>query len=349
MNRSFVTSVVLALALNAAGFAARAQPTYTLTQIEPSRPDAFAIEIADLNDKGEVVGEILTESGRLGFVWRDGEMTIITGLSTGPGSLALPTAINNGSDIVGIVGPTSGPLAMFLIERGQLDDATIIDIPGATEVIPTDMNNRGDIVGLLREEEGTAIPFLRERSGEIIHLELPPGHETSGVREINARGDVVGGTISPAGEFRAVIWRDGAIEFLPLPAGTESSAGHAINDRGQVVGTASILPVLWQRGEPVLLPTAPGLPDAQPQDINNRGQIVGETQDRLTGDLVALFWENEVVYRLDDLISEDDPLEPFVRLEIARWINNRGQIVALGQNSQNPLEGRVAYLLTPTP
>lgn len=82
----------------------------------------------------------------------------------------------------------------------------------------------------------------------------------------------------------------------------------------------------------------------QAASINNAGEIVGtsalETASRAT------LWEDEQVFDLNDLIRRNDPQRPFVTLEDAASINDRGAIVATGRDSRFPAELRT-YLLTP--
>ncbi len=347
MSRSLFLSAVLTALLHASSFAAQAQPTYSLTPLEPETGPAVEVEPEDINEKGEVVGRLVTSSGSDAFLWRDGVMTILPDLMGGASPLSVATGINNRGDIVGWSFSSEFPGTRgFLIRGGEITD--IGAPPGAPDVEPADINNRGEIIGHLPGHG----EFLRNRFGEFVILEPPP---ESGflsfilAREINERGEIVGTVNTDAGP-RAAIWRNGVIEDLGVLEFFEGSIGFAINDGDRVVGqlffTEGGTAFLWERGELIRLPGS-GVTNAF--DINNREQVVGGGFGRPSEpERTALLWEKGVVFDLNELISEGDPLEPFVRLVTTHLINNRGQIVADGFDSRDPSRLRT-YLLTPAP
>src|SRR5439155_5820018 len=83
------------------------------------------------------------------------------------------------------------------------------------------------------------------------------------------------------------------------------------------------------------------IPDLQlPQDINDSGQIVGEKYvDADLNEGAALYRDGKVVL-LDDLIPKGTGWS----LELARAINNRGQIIGSGRRNDGNERG---FLLTP--
>ena len=155
---------------------------------------------------------------------------------------------------------------------------------------------------------------------------------------LNERGVALGQ--SDGATRHVVIWEDGAAVDLEIPA---AAVPRDINDREQVTGTFERRGFLWERGTLVQLPTLEGAVITQAASINNAGQIVGtsalETRSRAT------LWEDEQVFDLNDLIRRNDPQRPFVSLEAAASINDRGAIVATGRDSRFPAELRT-YLLT---
>jgi len=138
---------------------------------------------------------------------------------------------------------------------------------------------------------------------------------------------------------------------LGLVAGATASFVYALNDRQQVVGIASIggasQAMRWQDGEMTLLPRLVQDPAASTASgINNWGMIVGSTiilqpQFRST----ATLWLGNHVVELDSLVRADDPLKPFVHLESAELINDRGDIVVSGVDSRTP-GVRATYFMT---
>src|SRR5687767_8812949 len=109
--------------LYASSFAAQAQPTYSLTPIEPEAGSAVEVAPEDINEKGEVVGRLVTSSGSDAFLWRDGVMTILPDLMGGASPLSVATGINNRGDIVGWSLSSEFPGRRgFLIRGGEITD-----------------------------------------------------------------------------------------------------------------------------------------------------------------------------------------------------------------------------------
>src|SRR5438067_11104645 len=79
------------------------------------------------------------------------------------------------------------------------------------------------------------------------------GGTTTEIRALNARGQVVGRSVTAAGERHAFLWEDGAMTDLGTLGGTESDA-HAVNKHGQIAGisttgTGFVTDIfLWQDG-----------------------------------------------------------------------------------------------------
>jgi probable HAF family extracellular repeat protein len=123
---------------------------------------------------------------------------------------------------------------------------------------------------------------------------------------INASGEVAGLYIDGGGtQPHAILYSNGHITELGSLGGATSGA-ESLNNQGQVVGWAT-------------LAGAPGSPTyTQPQ--------------------AAFLYENGQMYNLNSLLS---PGVPPLDLGVATGINNLGQILAVGQDSQ-------VYLLTPT-
>ena len=158
-----------------------------------------------------------------------------------------------------------------------------------------------------------------------------------------------------------MIWREGEAIDLGVVPGALSSFGTNLNNRGQVVGAVQftvdefgVVPdvraFVWERGVMSELPSLTGARISGPSDINNKGDIVGSTVfiDAATQipRSVATMWANGVGVDLQNLIRSDNPLQPFVTLEVALEINDRGQIVARGRDSRT--NDFNAYLLSPS-
>ncbi|HET8662372.1 MAG TPA: hypothetical protein VFM55_25750, partial [Micromonosporaceae bacterium] len=182
------------------------------------------------------------------------------------------------------------------------------------------LNDRGQVVGQSEASNGRPHPVLWQ-NGKVIDLGvLPFGTEDeAGVaRDINNRGDVVGGSNGANGQ-RAVLWRNGQIIDLGTLNGNPTFA-YAINDNGQIVGTShtpsgELRGFLWENGRMRDLGIDGGV---IPRDINNKGQVVGSLNfGDGGGRQQAFLWENGVVTRLS---------APGVSSS-ANAINDKGEIV----------------------
>jgi len=119
--------------------------------------------------------------------------------------------------------------------------------------------------------------------------------------------------------------------------------GTAINSRGDVVGSAQTASSQWHaflytNGIMKDLGVLPGDLTSSAVSINNLGQVLGNSWGPSNGGSGFLF-SNGVMKNLNSLI---DPNSGW-KIVQGNEINNRGQILALGQNSQ----GLDYLLLTP--
>jgi uncharacterized membrane protein len=159
-----------------------------------------AVVLADINDPGIAVGQLLLQQGRAHspIVW---DRTV-------PGLIALPEPEPNAY-------------------RGQ---AFAVDnagrIVGQTSVA-------GAIVPVVWTPDGPG----RWRDPEV--MPLPRGMTYRTVTAINDHGMIVGSVVTTDGTSRAVVWQgpDHAVTEVPTPAG--SAYGDGINDAGMVVGQMS--------------------------------------------------------------------------------------------------------------
>jgi probable HAF family extracellular repeat protein len=169
---------------------------------------------------------------------------------------------------------------------------------------------------------------------------------------INAFGQVAGTYTyflpSGAPRFHAYLWRnDGsaAQDLGTLSAGKAgSSYATAFNDSGQIAGYSNSLYVsrnphafVWLNdGTPMKdLGTFGGTHSAA-NAMNFSGQVAGYAN--LAGDAIshAFLWRNDgtKIQDLNRLIDPADPLKPYVTLTNARFINDKGNILAEGTDSR---------------
>lgn len=339
--------------------------TYRLTRIDETFGLAF-VSVSDINEKGEMVG--LTGSGpggpaepRRAVLLRGGMVVELGDLMGGASPQTIPIAINDLTQITGVssVPDPSGLVGSrgFLWDAGQIQDLGI-----DPDVFAADINNRGQIVGTQSLDLFNVKPFVWEagRTTSPESPSCPPITITGTASAINENGLIVG---TRAGN--AVMWRNGEV------IAQESGQPVDVNNRDEVIGfrftpeqnepveiPEEYTSFLWNEGGLTMLPPLVGNPFVQThaQSINNEGQIVGYTRvnpnfgSSPPPEWVALeratLWQEGAVVDLNTLISDDDPLKPFVALNVATRITDSGLIVAVGLDLRDGFEH--PYLLTPT-
>ena len=135
-----------------------------------------------INNRGQIVG---TSDGRA-WVWQDGVMTELPGLSG-------PVDINNAGQIVGVAGGHA-----VLWEDGAM---TVLNLP-AGQVSTVAINDLGHVAATV---SSVGVVW---RNGEVLTLPPPAPGQPVQVRDINSRGDVVGesGALSSTNLLLAMLW-----------------------------------------------------------------------------------------------------------------------------------------------
>lgn len=339
------------LALLLVATAPNAQVLYRITDIGAvSDLNPESVEGVAISDKGAIVGQMFDPSADptvSAFLWRQGRLTALPGIasiSVGAGA----RAINNHSVIVGVATADDLSDHAVLWRNGQVID--LHDLPGGPFfTLAADINDRGDIVG--SGFTGTSFVAVLARNGRIVSLgDLPGGQETSDATAINNRREIVGSGFTDEGE-RAFLWRNGVMEDLGVLPGAAGdfffSRANDINDRGEVVGTgngfndpfSNNFGFVWREGQMEPLPPLIGHTSAA-NGINEKGDIVGSSEDQ-----AAIWHTGGQPDLLRDLVDPNDPNRQWVGLEIARSINELGQIIVTGRDSRLP--NTRTFLLTP--
>jgi probable HAF family extracellular repeat protein len=341
-------SCLLLISLVSLTAALQAQETYRLERIAP-HPDneAADIGVADMNHRGEVVGAMLMPNGNVrAYVWSRGVMTDLIDLEGGASGYVEALGINKRSTIVGVTVSSAAGFRFrpFIREDGEMRD--LGTFPDADFVFALGINDRGAIIG---DFDGGA--FVKDGDVVTVLDSLPGATIPPLANEISKDGVIVGRSDSAEGR-RAVIWERGVIRNLGVLEGASASTGAAINGLGQVVGTLTYPGTsrgfVWTDGVmQALSGLQPSAWHVSANDINDLGQIVGSAISRLGMQPLALLWEEGVHFHiLDELVDPNDALRPFVRIESASHINERGQIVTTGRDSRRP-NRRLHYLMTP--
>jgi probable HAF family extracellular repeat protein len=316
------TSFAVALAVALTGLAVptsaqAAAPRYDLEYLTAANGSANAV-----NDRGDVVGTSLVGAHFHPFLWRDGRMTDLGVLETGPREYGAATDVNERGQVVGFSvvngnDEQSGSHA-FLWQRGVLTDLGTL---GGEDSIATGINDRGQVVGLANPPDDTLHGFLWE-NGVMTDL------GTCVAEDVNNRGQVIGTGPAPGDQRNeACLWQRGRTSYLG-DRGELDGRGIAINDAGWAVGIR-VVPewdhraTLWRSGRVIDL-GRPGGSGGDTVAINDRGQIVGHGVASPTSH--AYLWERGTAV---DLTTRGVP-----ESTVLSDLNNRGWLV--GTLDQRP-------------
>jgi probable HAF family extracellular repeat protein len=301
---------------------------YRVTKID-WMPDVEIMSLARLNDLGQVIGSNRMKDGTTrGFIWEQGTTTDIGGI----GPYTQPFGINNAGTVVGVTHSIShqwnGKAFVWTRQTGIR-----FLFAGRGHSAALGISQAGDIVGSLGSNA-----FLLNSSGPTI---LEPHASALGsiaARGINGSGEIIGLDYDGVYWDRPVVWTKGVMARL------DESAYHAldINDAGQIVGArwefvSAEVPITWINRIRHVLPTL-SANGAWASAINDRADIVGwaYTPDWLPR---AVMWRNFELIDLNDRIVGS----PDWQLRSASDINEKGQIVGIGQHDGSP----AGFLLTP--
>ena len=284
-----------------------------------------------INDSSQVVGLAQTSNNvNRAFLWDDGTMTDL-GISTQP----LANKINNLTQIVGRYYNNSGYVRGFLWDTGVVIDLGDL---GGNNTEARSINDLTQIVGYTTASGNSGRAFLWQ-NGTMIDLGTLSGE--SAASSINNLTQVVGTSNNGVGSTLAFLWENGQMTDLGTLGGTNAAA-NGINDLSQIVGSSTIPngrlhAFLWENGTMQDLGTLTGV-NSFAFAINDSSQIAGGFQ-LLSGEGRACIWYNGTASDLNTLI----PPNTGWTLELARDINNKGEIVGSGKlNGLNR-----AFLLRP--
>ena len=330
LTRNIFLACILAVALPAL-----AGPRYTVTAL-PSGTNPTGI-----NSAGQIVGDLVTDEGRRGFVWSQAGLVEL-GTLGGWDSTAL--AINSSGLVTGYASVANGDTQAFTYAGGALTELHVLNSSNSFGIA---INDNGQVAGQYIDTAQTYRAFIHS-NGVATDLGTLGGNFAYAAG-INQLGHVVGGSaLDDETPYlsHAFLYRDGVMTDLGTLGGSYSVAT-AINDLGQVTGNAwvdgSEHAFLYSDGVMVDLGTLGGRYSFA-NGINERGQVVGYSNDPDDFDFLAFLYDAGVMTDLNTLI---DPALGW-KLYAATAINDKQQIAAFGCRGDD-CGGVLLELASPVP
>jgi len=312
---------------------APAAPLYTFTDLGTLGGDRS--EATAINESGQIVGGASLPDGTFhAFLFANG---VMSDLGTLPGyKSSYATAINDRGQIVGTSSTSDSSTSAFFYSRGAMRALGItMSIEDSSYLSVAAINNHGEVVAYTSED------FYGKYTTDTAYLWSDGKLRTlKGIQEvfdIDDRGRILGSY----GSNRARILDHGKV-ISPGALGKTPSWPFAMNEAGDIVGTLlenNDAPFIYSGGKITLLRKRS---NGRALDVNDAGVAVGYFEINQPD-----YSSHAFIYFAGSAIPLDYVLlsPPGWQLETANGINNRGQIVGRGINSEGQ---RHAFRLDPS-
>ncbi|MCK9923011.1 HAF repeat-containing protein [Frankia sp. AgPm24] len=246
-----------------------------------------------MNESGELVGEIVRRYDRQAFRWANGilqPLGFLGGTDGQGGRVSTVAAISAGGVIAGSSTTDTANSHAWRIVRGQMQDLGTL---GGNYSTATAVNDLGQVAGASARPDGTTHAFAWS-NGRIYDLGTLGG-SSSTARAVNNTGWVVGSSATASGGLRAYLWRQGSMTDLGVLPGDQFSEAVAINRQGDVlvhsIGDRQRA-FVWTAGRrtEISLPTE----GFEPAGLTDNGLVAGTIQAPAGGSRAAT-WHQGVL------------------------------------------------------
>ena len=316
----------------------------------------------DMNEFGAVTGQSTPDDvNYTAYIYSHGKMT---DLGTLGGVYSDAFGVNDFGTVTGFADLASGDDDAFLYVHGTMQDLGSL---GGSFAEGNDVNDLEVVAGdsnLPGDDIYHAFLWSRGKMTDIGTL----GGPTSQALSVNIIGRATGTADTPQltpkyGDHfsHAFIYFNGQMQDIGTEGGYYSE-GYRINSLGEVTGTVATTndedtgkyhAFVYREGRMKDIGTLAEGENSHGYGINNVGQVTGRST--LTADALGtsldefhgFLYEHGTMYDLNSLISDDDPLKPYVTIWAATAINDQGIIVVDGFDTR--IGDEHAYLLTPVP
>jgi uncharacterized membrane protein len=347
LSHRAVLATVSAVSILAGQDIAAGQCRYEVVQldypIDCSITDVITIATG-LNDHGAVVGRYKCAIWNTvrGFLWTPEEGFVTLPLPPGVTDLRADD-INDPGAIVGSYALPGGGSRAFVYQDGQYTE--LLPPPGSIAIRAYAIDNQGMVAGAhslgANDSQPSAYVWTAEEGFTYLGVMNGPYSQAG---YIGPAGHVTGWTGNNLHK-QGFIWHHGELTILPpIPGGATSGAG-AITADGFLVGSGRTQPsgpdmitvgFLWRDGQFLrFIDPLPGYDTSGAGYINSVRQVTGLSVSLANqNDRRGFLWQHGVTHDLNDLVPPGTS-----RIEKAKDINERGQIIATGLGH--------SFLLTP--
>jgi probable HAF family extracellular repeat protein len=360
----FGSAAVMTLGVSASAMAASLYDVTILSDLES--PHFSNVRI---NNFGQVVGTSYDgnsyyNNAARASLWSSNTGTINLGTLPG-GTYSRAIDINDAGQVVGTSYSSDGDRHfLWSSSTGMVDFSTLSGLDSNTPHSITAINNAGQVLGNIRKNDNSVTPFLWSNNTGTVELDVVGNGYNSYSKDINDLGQVVGTYSVPRSDdyiSKGFLWNNNEVTELSEVLDAYVSEPSSINNLGQIVGTytPSWTEEVYDLSSTYRIPQGffwsnttgkidithgdefneRGIHNSIPFDINDLGQVVGYCSG--AGKDCPFLWDRNTGWV--DLNTVIDPSLGWT-VEYASAINNKGQIIAFGEN-KNGRGGTV--LLTP--